>query len=274
MIEVGRMQNLPVVRMDESRIWLGEGAEQALLPRQEAPQQTAQGHFLRVFVWRGNEGELLASLSEPAAQLGEFAYLKVSMLTGPGAFLEWGLKKDLLVPHAEQPEKMQLGRRYLVKICQDDRGRLVGTARIDRCLEKENIELAAGQQVDLVVWRFTDLGAAVIVDGLYSGLIYRNELQDGFRRGDRLKGYVCALRDGGKIDISLRRPGRQGILEAKDVILEALAATGFLPLHDDSSPQQIRRQLGMSKKAFKQAVGGLYREGAVRLSEKGVHLQN
>ncbi len=274
MIEVGRMQNLVVARLDEAEVLLGEGPVQARLPRQEAPSGVAPGHFLRVFVWKDRDDLLQATTTEPAAQLGDFAYLQVSQMGPPGAFLDWGLKKDLLVPHVEQPEKMQVGRRYLVKVCLDDRGRLVGTGRIDRCLEKVNIDLKEGQQVDLVIWRFTDLGATVIVDGLYSGLLYRSDLQDGFRRGEHLKGFVSTLREGGKIDISLRKAGRQGIEDAQEVILQALEASGFIPLHDGSSPQQIRRILGMSKKAFKQAIGGLYRAKTIRMSEKGIHLQS
>jgi hypothetical protein len=168
---------------------------------------------------------------------------------------------------------MQLGRRYLVKVCLDSLGRLVGTARIDRCLEKEAIDLAEGEAVEVVIWEFTDLGARVIVNDLYAGLLYRDELKGGLKRGDRLRGYVKRLREDRKVDVTLHKVGAEGVEEAKAVILAALRPDGFLPLHDQSPPALIQQALGMSKKTFKKAVGGLYKAGLVEPGADGIRLK-
>jgi len=273
MIEIGRIHTLQVEELDERGAWLRGEGERALLPRKELPTAVRPGERLTVFILREASGELRATLGRPLAQVGEFALLKVSQVTRHGAFLDWGLEKELLVPFSEQPERMQAGRRYLVKVCLDSLGRVVGTARIDRCLEKEEIDLVDGQEVDLVLWAFTDLGARVIVNDLYAGLLYKDEIKGGLKRGDRFRGYVKRLRDDHKIDVTLRRAGVEGVEAAKAAILEALAKHPFLPLHDQSPPALIQQALGMSKKTFKKAVGGLYRSGLVELGDEGIRLK-
>jgi hypothetical protein len=273
MIEIGRIHTLQVDRVDERGAWLREGGEAILLPRREVPIEIKPGDRLSVFVTREASGSLAATLRQPLAQLGEFALLQVRQVSRPGAFLDWGLEKDLLVPYSEQPERMQVGRNYLVKVCLDSLGRLVGTARIDRCLEKTEIDLAEGDAVELVIWEFTDLGARVIINDLYAGLLYKDELKGGIKRGDRLKGYVKRLREDRKIDVSLSRGGAEGVEEAKAVILAALRQSEFLTLHDQSPPAVIQQVLGMSKKTFKKAVGGLYKDGLVELGGEGIRLK-
>lgn len=273
MFEIGRIHTLQVDRVDERGAWLRAGGEAILLPRREVPAGVNPGDRLSVFVTREASGSLTATLRRPLAQLGEFALLRVRQVSRPGAFLDWGLEKDLLVPYSEQPERMQVGRNYLVKVCLDSLGRLVGTARIDRCLEKEEIDLAEGDAVELVIWEFTDLGARVIINDLYAGLLYKDELKGGIKRGDRLKGYVKRLREDRKIDVTLSRGGAEGIEEAKAVILAALRQSEFLPLHDQSPPAVIQQILGMSKKTFKKAVGGLYKAGLVELDGEGIRLK-
>jgi predicted RNA-binding protein (virulence factor B family) len=272
MFEIGRIHTLQVDHVDERGAWLRDGEESILLPRREVPGETRPGDRLSVFVIRETSGSLTATLRRPLAQLGEFALLRVRQISRPGAFLDWGLEKDLLVPYSEQPERMQVGRKYLVKVCLDSLGRLVGTARIDRCLEKEEIDLADGEQVELVIWDFTDLGARVIINGLYVGLLYKDELKGGLKRGDRLKGYVKRIREDRKIDVSLSKGGAEGIEEAKAVILAALRQSDLLPLTDQSPPAVIQQLLGMSKKTFKKAVGGLYKAGLVDLVDDGIRL--
>lgn len=273
MVEVGRMQTLQVDGVDERGVWLRGDGEPILLPRQEASAETKPGHGLSVFVLREVSGRLLATLRQPLAQVGEFALLRVRQVSRPGAFLDWGLAKDLLVPYSEQPERMQVGRKYLVKVCLDSLGRVVGTARIDRCLEQDEIDLAEGQAVELTIWEFTSLGAKVIIDDLYAGLLYNDELKGGLKRGDRLKGYVKRLRVDRKIDVTLRKAGAEGIEAAKDVILAALQKSEFLPVTDHSPPAVVQQMLGMSKKSFKKAVGGLYRAGMIDLDAAGIRLK-
>lgn len=273
MVEVGRMQTLQVERVDERGAWLGGEGEPVLLPCPEAPTATKPGDVLSVFVLREPAGHLRATLLRPLAQVGEFALLRVRQVSRPGAFLDWGLAKDLLVPYSEQPERMQAGRKYLVKICLDSLGRMVATARIDRCLEKEEIDLDEGDAVDLVIWEFTDLGAKVIVNNLYAGLLYQDELKGGHKRGDRLRGYVKHIRPDRKIDVTLRKAGAEGIAEAREVILAALRKSEFLPLTDHSPPAIVQQALGMSKKSFKKAVGGLYKAGMIDLDDAGIRLK-
>ncbi len=270
MLEIGRVNTLQIHHVDASGAWLQADGDQVLLPKREVPEEARAGSRIEVFVFRDGTGKVVATSRKPRAQLGQFALLRVSQVGQPGAFLDWGLDKDLLVPYSEQPERMREGRRYLVRVCLDNRARIVGTARIDRCLETEQITLQEGEEVDVMIWQFTDLGAKVIINDLYGGLLYRDELPTGSRRGDRFRGYVKQVREDRKIDVSLRKTGVEGIEEAKQKILAALEPGGFLPLNDQSPPELIQARLGISKKAFKKAIGGLYKAGAVQLTAEGI----
>jgi predicted RNA-binding protein (virulence factor B family) len=273
MYEIGRFNTLKIHHLDEEGAWLQAGRYHILLPAAEVTPPMKKGDRLEVFLYRGTSGDVVATLKRPKAQVGEFALLQVSAVTRHGAFLDWGLDKELLVPFSEQPERLRAGRRYLVKICLDSLGRTVATARIDRCLETEKISLQEGQEVALTLWEFTDLGAKVIINDLYGGLLYQDELPPGRRRGDRLRGYVKRIREDGKIDVTLKKTGAEGVEEAKSAIFAALQPDGFLPLHDQSPPADIRAALGMSKKTFKKAIGGLYKAGKVELTDAGVRLK-
>ncbi|KIH78076.1 hypothetical protein SAMN05660860_02236 [Geoalkalibacter ferrihydriticus] len=273
MIELGRINVLKIRTIDENGAWFESDQVRILLPAREVPAAATPGAELAVFVYLNSEGLPVATLKHPKAQVGEFALLQVSQVTKHGAFLDWGLDKELLVPYSEQPERMRAGRKYLVKVCLDDRSRVVATARVDKCLDEAPADLQIGDEVDALLWDFTDLGVKVIINDLFSGLLYRDEIRGGMKRGQRLKAYVRNIRDDGKVDVTLRRGGAQGAREDRDILLEALTRQGFLPLHDQSSPQDIRQSLGMSKKAFKKAVGGLYKEGLVELAAEGVRLK-
>jgi hypothetical protein len=267
-----RLHTLKVVRVDKKGIWLDAGDLPAHLPTREAPN-AMPGDELEVFLYQVVPGELQATLRPPLAQAGEFAVLKVKSITEHGAFLDWGLAKDLLVPLMLQPERMQLNWSYLVKVDVDQQGRPFGNARIDDCLDHGRPDLDEGDAVDLMVWQITDLGAKVIVNGRYEALLYRDELPPGSYTGMELSGYLKRLREDGKIDVTLRRVGQEGVSDAREVILKVLAANGgVLPLHDKSSPEAIQKILGMSKKTFKKAVGGLYKDGLVKLTDAEVRL--
>lgn len=270
MHEIGRINTLRIHHLDDKGAWLQSDGHRILLPATEVLASMEKGDRLEVFLYQGHSGELLATLKRPKAQVGEFALLKVSAVTRHGAFLDWGLDKELLVPYSEQPERMRVGRNYLVKVTLDNLGRTVASARIDRNLEAETIDLREGQEVELMIWEFTDLGAKVIIDHRYSGLLYRDELLPGQRRGDRFTGYVKRIREDHKIDVGLRRGGVEEVKEAQQAILKALDKDGFLPLHDKSAPLEIKQSLGMSKKLFKKAVGGLYKNRQIELTEKGI----
>src|SRR6185369_5719136 len=267
-----RLHTLKIARIDKKGVWLEAGDELAHLPLREAPQAIA-GEQLEVFLYQVIPGELQATLRPPLAQAGEFAVLKVKSVTAHGAFLDWGLAKDLLVPLSLQPERMQINWSYLVKIDVDEQGRPFANARIDECLDHGRPDLHEGDTVDLIVWQLTELGAKVIVNNRFPALLYRDELPAGSFTGMEIPGYVKRLREDGKLDVTLRRVGPEGIADGRDVILRVLAANGgSLPLHDKSSPEVIRKTLDMSKKTFKKAVGGLYKDGLVSLTAEGISL--
>lgn len=273
MLDIGRIQPLTVSRIDERGAWLLAAGQELLLPARELPAGLAPGQSLEVLVYHDGSGTPVATLRPPKGQVGEFALLKVSQSTKHGAFLDWGLEKDVLCPFSEQPERMRPGRSYLVKLCLDSQGRVVATAQIERCLEPPGGELAEGDAVALQLWEFTELGAKVIINQRFGGLLFHDELPSGLRRGSRLSGYIKRLREDGKIDVCLRQGGAAGAAEAAGVLLTALRLHGFLPLHDQSPPEQIQQLLGLSKKAFKKALGGLYKAGLVELGAEGIKLK-
>jgi predicted RNA-binding protein (virulence factor B family) len=267
-----RLHTLRVARIDKRGIWLEAGGRLAHLPRREAPQVTP-GEQLEVFLYQDAAGELQGTCRLPLAQAGEFALLTVRSVGPHGAFLDWGLAKDLLAPTPLQPERMQAGRSYLVKVDLDQQGRPYANARVEDCLDHGRPDLRVGDAVSIIVWQFTDLGAKVIANGRFPALLYRDELPAGIVAGVELAGYVKRLRDDGKLDVTLRKVGAEGVSDARDAVLKALAAHGGkLMLHDRSSPAEIQRVLGMSKKTFKKAVGGLYKDGLVTLTEEELRL--
>lgn len=272
MLEIGKIHRLVVEKTDERGIWLRSDGELLLLPRKEAAEAVTAGEVLAVFLFRDTRGQLQATLRLPLAQVGECALLKVRSLGTPGAFLDWGVEKDLLVPLSQQPERMQTGRSYLVRIALDREGRPYASARLDDWLEEVCLELRAGDAVDLLLWTFTDLGAKVVVNHRYVGVVYRDELQSGMTPGMKLSGYVKRVREDGKLDITLRQVGSAGAETARRVILAALQKEDFLALHDQSPPEVIQARLGMSKKSFKKAVGSLFKAGLVELTPEGVRL--
>jgi hypothetical protein len=270
--ELCRLQTLNIAQIDKRGIWLEVGERLAHLPLREAPH-AAPGMQVEVFLYQGMNGELQATCRRPLAQAGEFALLAVRSVGPHGAFLDWGMAKDLLAPLSLQAERMQVGLRYLVKVDVDQMGRPFANARIDDCIDRGRPDLLEGDEVDLLVWQLTDLGAKVIVNQRFPALLYREELPPGIHAGMQLTGYVKRLRADGKLDVSLRKTGAEGLSDARDVILKVLEANGgSLPLHDQSSPEEIRKILDMSKKTFKKVVGGLYKDGLVTLTGEGVRL--
>jgi predicted RNA-binding protein (virulence factor B family) len=270
--ELCRLQTMRVARIDKRGVWLEVGERLAHLPRREAPRVTP-GEQLEVFLYQDVTGELQATCRLPLAQAGEFALLTVQSVGPHGAFLDWGLAKDLLAPFGLQSERMKVGWSYLVKVELDQQGRPFANARIDDCLDRERPDLHEGDAVALLIWQLTDLGAKVIVNHRFPALLYRDELPAGTCVGMQLTGYVKRLREDGKLDVTLRKVGAEGVSDARDVILKALAAHGgTLPLHDRSTPAAIQKALDMSKKTFKKAVGGLYKDGLVTLTNEEVRL--
>jgi predicted RNA-binding protein (virulence factor B family) len=272
MIIPGYRYHLLVDRIEAKGAWLSDQKAEVFLPKRECPEELSPATELEVFVYLDRNGLATATTQMPAAAVGEFATMRVQSVGDHGAFLDWGLAKDLLAPFSEQSKKMLEGRRYLVRVCHDSQQRPIATSRFDRFLSRENRDLEEGQGVELIVWAFTDLGAKVIVNDSYEALLYQNDIPPGLKCGDRLSGYVSRIRADQRIDISLSRPGKSGVDDARETLLELLQTHGFLPLTDQSSPELIRERLGMSKKQFKKAIGGLYKDGLITLEEEGLRL--
>ena len=274
MIEPGRMNLLRVQTLDEQGAWLQSNRERVLLPRSEVGGKVAAGDELRVFVYIDTSGKTVATLRQPLAEVGEFALMRAGQVNAHGAFMDWGLAKDLLVPPKEQPEPMKPGRRYLVKVRLDRQGRPIGTARVDQCLSSADESIEVGQKVALIVYQFTPLGAKVIINHRFGGLLYRDEIGNRLHYGDQMSGYIRQIRDDGKIDCTLTLGTRDDLDAAKATIMKALHEhQGFLPLHDKSPPEQVQALLGLSKKLFKKGVGGLYKSGVIGLGCDGIRLK-
>ena len=275
MIEIGRMNSLRAFRQAKQGWYLRnpEGQE-VLLPNKYVPEGFKEDDELEVFIFNDSEDRITATTATPKIQLNDFAYLQVKEVNKFGAFLDWGLEKDLLVPFSEQQKKMLKDEQYLVYMYLDARTeRLVASSKLDQFLEKENIELEVGQEVDLIIGEFSELGAKVIINKQYSGLIFQNEIFQKLRSGDRVKGFIKQLREDKKIDVSLQQQGYAGVAPNAEKILEKLNAEGgFLALNDKSDPKLIQDQLEMSKKTFKKAIGGLYKQKLIKIEKDGIYL--
>lgn len=271
-IEIGRTNRLKAARRAPPGVYLESEGSEVLLPNRFVPEALVLGSELEVFVYTDSSDRPVATTQKPLAEVGQFAFLQVVDVTRHGAFLDWGLDKDLLIPIAEQEVRLAHGDRAVVAVCLDQHTqRVMASSRLAQFFDSDFSSLSVGAAVDLVVYRCTELGAMVIVDDRYSGLVYQSEQFTPLGVGERARGYVQRLRDDGKLDISLRAPGAAGRDNDTQTLLRVLETNGgFLPLHDDSPPEEIVRCLGMSKKAFKRAAGSLYRQRRVRLSPQGV----
>ncbi len=275
MFEFGRMNQLVVSRIDDQGAWLRSGRQEALLPKRELDEELKVGDALLVFVYADASGNPVATLRQPFAEVGEYALLRASQVNEHGAFMDWGLFKDLLVPVKEQLEPMKPGGRYLVKVRLDREGRPIGTARVEKGLSAVDETLGEGQEVDLIVYEFTELGAKVIINHRFAGLLYKDEIGGRLKYGDQVKGYIRQIRADGKVDCTLSLGTRTDRADARSVVMQALIDhEGFLPLHDKSPAEDIQEELGLSKKLFKKGVGALYKEGLVELPGDGVRLKN
>ena len=274
-IILGDYNNLKIVKRVSFGLYLdGDEDGEILLPAKYVPDGYDIGDIIKVFVYLDNEERLVATTEEPLAKVGDFALLRVAWTNDYGAFLDWGLLKDLFVPFSEQEGKMVKGNSYLVYVTIDRKSyRIYASARLDKFLSRTKPPYETDEEVDIIVWRRTDLGWKVIVNGNHSGLVFANEVFRDLKTGDRLKGYVTRVRTDGKIDIALQRHGVAGDDESSMRLLSAIEAQrGFLPLNDNSSPDEIYSMLGMSKKAFKRAAGKLYKQRLIIIDDDGLRL--
>ena len=274
MVNIGEYNELEVVKQLEFGIYLRVDDVEILMPTKWVPEGTRIGDMLNVFIYRDSDDRLIATTMVPFATANTFAFLEVKDTNATGAFLDWGMQKDLLVPFREQPVKMEPGKSYVVFVYVDDiSNRLVASARLNKYIEGNNIKVMDGDMVDLLIYSETPLGFNAIVNNMFSGLIYKNEIYETIRIGDRVKGFVSRVREDNKIDLRLQKSGFELVDDVKWRILKMMKdEKGFLSLSDNSSPEEIKAKLAISKKAFKKAIGALYKERLIKLTDKGVVL--
>ncbi len=275
MISLGKFSTLTAYKKREQGIYLkDEQEDEVLLPNKYVPKDLEVGQELSVFVYTDSEDRMIATTLMPKIILHHFAYLEVVDVNQIGAFLDWGLEKNLFVPFREQKQTMNRGEWHIVYLYEDETSdRLVASAKWHKFIQKEIITVEEGEEVNLLVAHPSDLGRNVIVNNIHAGLIFENEIHKDLKMGDRLKGYVKQIREDNKIDIRLEQKGYAKVEPNAQRILDAIKnENGFLPLTDKSNPDAIRQQLGMSKKTFKKAVGALYKQRLIKLEKKGIRL--
>jgi predicted RNA-binding protein (virulence factor B family) len=275
MVRVGQFNKLRVIKEVPFGVYLdgGEWGE-ILLPNKVVPRGTQFDDVLEVFIYFDSEDKIVATTLRPHVMLGGFAFLKVIDVNRVGAFLDWGLDKDLLVPRPEQHRPMEKDKSYIIYVKQDNQGRIIASSKLDYFLDKSPAHYKQGDEVSLLIAETTMLGNKVIVNDRHWGLIHYGDIFQKLSYGKRIRGYIKAVREDGKIDVVLRKTGQDNIHElAKHILTELHKKEGFLPLHDKSSPLEIQRVLGESKKSFKSAIGQLYKQGKINLESNGIRLR-
>ena len=275
MINIGKINKLNVVKQQGADVYLSDGSsgKKVLLADSKLPANCQVGDTLDVFVYVDSEGHLAATTKKPLAEVGDVAWLKVVSLNYVGAFLDWGLPKDLLVPFSEQYHEMEVGRSYLVKVFLDDQNRIAATTKIDKLLSDESDDYEVGQKVSLIIADKSDLGVKAIINNSHWGMLYENELFQSVRKGQKMEGYIKQIREDRKIDLSLHQPGYGKVVSLTDSIIAKLKANnGVLMLSDKSPPEAIYAAFGVSKKVFKQAIGALYKQQLITIDKNGIKL--
>ncbi|MDR1403307.1 MAG: GntR family transcriptional regulator [Tannerellaceae bacterium] len=273
MMETGKLNKLKIIKDLDFGVYLdGGNGREILLPARYVPRNVKPGDEVEVFIYHDNEGRLIATTLHPLAMAGEFKFMEVKSVNETGAFLEWGLMKDLLVPFREQKAPMKEGWRYLVYVYLDPvSGRIVASARIEKFLDNVFPSYRFNQQVSLLVADETELGYKVIINNLHWGLLYHKDVFRRLDRGEQITGYIKEVREDEKIDVSLAPLGYGKVEKVAATILESLRIhNGFLPLHDKSEPEEIYALFRCSKKTFKQALGSLYKQQLITLEKEGV----
>jgi predicted RNA-binding protein (virulence factor B family) len=274
MIQAGMYHHLKVIREVDFGVYLDDGKEGILLPKRFVPPDTKPGMELRVFLYHDGEDRLIATTQQPKGVVGDIVKLKVVSTMNQGAFLDWGLMKDLFVPKSKQLTGMRPGGEYLVKIYMDEQtGRLAATEKFDSFLSNENLTVKEMDMVDLVVYRKSDLGFVVIINNLHTGVLHSNEVYRDVSIGDKLKGFIKKIRTDNNIDVVLGNKGYQRVEDELEKVIRLLKENnGYLPYHDKSSPEEIYSFFGMSKKAFKMTTGNLYKQRKITFTQTGIKL--
>ena len=274
-IELGKFNQLEVVKEVDFGLYLDGGEEgEILLPTRYVPEGCQVGDMLNVFLYLDIDERLIATTLTPLVQVGQFACLEVAWVNQFGAFLNWGLMKDLFVPFSEQKMKMQVGRKYVIHAHLDDESyRIVASAKVERYLSKDIPDYAPGTEVDILIWQKTDLGFKAIIDNKHSGLLYENEIFCTLETGMQMRAFVKQVREDGKVDLILQKPGFEKIDDCSKTLLDYIKEHGGrIHLNDKSPAEDIYDTFGVSKKTFKKGVGDLYKKRLISLQENGITL--
>ena len=274
LVQLCKYNRLEVVKEVDFGFYL-DGGElgEILLPHNSTDLLHVVGDEIEVFLYKDSDDRMIATSKQPLAQVGDITSLKVAALTPVGAFLDWGLEKDLLVPFAEQAEPMREGEKYLVLVYIDVSGRIVASSKLDKRLDREPAHYEPQQRVELVICDHTDIGYKAAVNSLHWGVLYRNEVFKELRIGQKMAGYINKVRDDGKIDLLLEKPGYTKNDDLGNKIIIFLKQNhGVSHISDKSSPEIISRLFGVSKKKFKQSIGSLYKSGQIILAKEGIRL--
>ena len=274
MIQVGIYHTLKVLRKVDFGFYLDDGGDGILLPKRFAPKALRVGDELKVFLYHDNEGRIIATTEFPKAIVGDIVLLKCVSITSAGAFLDWGIMKDLFVAKSQQLTGMHVGGEYLVKIYIDKQtNRVAATEKIDIQLNNETLTVKELDQVDLIVYRKTDIGYVMIINNTHIGVLHNNEVFRNIKIGDHLKGFIKKILPNNKIDIVLGKPGYQKVEDELEKIIRLLQENnGYLPYNDKSDPKTIYTFFAMSKKTFKMTIGALYKQRRINFAKAGISL--
>lgn len=274
MIKMGEYNFLKVIKEKPMGVFLDDGAEGILLPKRYVPGGTKTGDELKVFLYYDSEDRPIATTQSPYGVLGDIVKLKVVDVTPQGAFLDWGLMKDLFIPKSKMKTYMVRNGEYLVKIVMDEKtGRLSATEKLEPYLSNENLTIKEKEIVDLTVYRKTDIGYEVIINNMHKGILHNNEIYRNITIGDKFKGFIKNILPENKIDVAAGKPGYSRVEDEAEKILRLLNENnGYLPFHDKSSPEDIYSFFGMSKKTFKMTTGNLYKQHKISFTKTGIQL--
>ena len=273
MANIGKLNTLTVMREAEQGLYLdGDNLGDILIPKRYVPAGTEVDGEIEVFIYTDSEDRIIATTEKPYAMVGQFGAMKVVHVNKFGAFLDWGLMKDLFVPFREQKMKMLEGNTYVVFVYLDlDSDRIAGSAKLDQFLDETPPPFEQGEEIEIIIAQKTDLGYKVIINETHWGLIFKNEIFGNIRIGDKRKAYIKNLREDDKIDVSLQKEGYDRIDSVSKTILQKIEDEGdFLALTDKSSPEEISATFGISKKAFKKAIGALYKQRLIEIDAQGI----
>ena len=275
MVEIGKLNNLRVVKEVDFGVYLdGEELGEILLPKKYVPKNCATDNIIEVFIYLDSEDRVIATTQKPHAKVGEFASLKVVSISTVGAFLDWGLEKDLLVPYREQKQHMTEGNYYVVYVYLDEKSnRIAASSKLNKYLNKIPTDFQIEQEVDLLICDKTENGYNAIIEGIHMGLIYDNDIFMTLETGQKIKGFIKNIRDDEKIDLLLQKPGFEKIDDLSQSILEMLKQhDGFISVTDKSPPETINKMFGVSKKTYKKAIGALFKKRLITIEKNGIKI--